>query len=74
MKNGNSRIKGDIQSKLTQNTLVCYGLRSGVFIVGFESISHLLRFLIFEHVIAGWDIFKQVEVGTFMCSLWKSYL
>ena len=57
--NKNTRIKREVCSKLTIKTSERrHWRRSGVFIVNFEHISHLVLvflFVHFEHVIVGWD-------------------
>ena len=59
--NTNTRARCKISSKLTINIPERrHWHRSGIFIVNFEHISHLvLVFLNFEHVFAGWAVLFQ---------------
>ena len=53
--NRNTRARCEICSKLTIKTPEqCQWRRSGVFIVNFKHISHLVSIANFEHVIADW--------------------
>ena len=69
--NKNTRTRCEICSKLTIKTPErCQWRRSGVFIVNFEHISHLVSIVNFEHVIAGWVVyilhkisFTQFQIG-----------
>ena len=65
--NRNSRTRCEICSKLNMFKYVRHHWRrSGVFIVNFEYISHLLQvFLSFEHVVTGWVGSRQIPMMMF---------
>ena len=77
MKNRNYRINGEIKSTLREKTLTGHCLRSGVFIVDTEHISHLLPFLtlnMWGKFIKSGGKFIKFEAATLKSSQWKAIL
>ena len=73
--NRNTRTRCEITSKFTIKTPERrHWRRTGVFIVNFEHISHLVLIVNFEQVNAGWDSVKYFCFRTFILSFTAAYM